>query len=64
MHKMCSAPGFSKFNKTAVGAYGVAEVTVKIRKKVHREIANLKDSMMIAIMVPVNECEKYYGREA
>ena len=44
--------------------YGVAEVTVKIGKKVHREIANLKDSMMIVIRVLGNECEKYYGMEA
>jgi hypothetical protein len=44
--------------------YGVAEVTVEIRKEVHREIANLKDSMIIVIKVLGNECEKYYGMEA
>ena len=44
--------------------YGVAEVTVEIRKEVHREIANLKDYMMIVIRVLGNECEKYYGMEA
>lgn len=44
--------------------YGVAEVTVEIRKEVHREIANLKDSMIIVIRVLGNECEKYYGMEA
>ena len=31
--------------------YGVAEVTVEIRKEVHRKIANLKDSMIIVIRV-------------
>jgi transposase len=44
--------------------YGVAEVTVEIGKEVHREIANLKDSMIIVIRVLGKECEKYYGMEA
>lgn len=44
--------------------FGVAEVTVEIRNEVHREIANLKDSMIIVIRVLGNECEKYYGMEA
>jgi hypothetical protein len=43
--------------------YGVAEVTVEIRKEVHREIANLKDYMMM-VSVLGNECKKYYGMEA
>ena len=40
--------------------YGVAEVTVEIDKEVHREIANLKDYMIIVIRVLGKECEKYY----
>jgi transposase len=41
--------------------YGVAEVTVEIGKDVHREIANLNDSMMILIRLLGSDCEKYYG---
>jgi hypothetical protein len=44
--------------------YGVAEVTIEIRKEVHLKIANLKDSMLIAISVLGDECKKYYGMEA
>jgi hypothetical protein len=44
--------------------YGVAEVTVEIRKEVHRKIANLNDSMIIVIRLLGIECEKYYGIEA
>ena len=44
--------------------YGVAEVTVEIGNEVHREIANLKDYMIIVIRVLGKECEKYYEMEA
>ena len=44
--------------------YGVAESLTVKSKEVHREIANLKDYMMIVIRVLGNECEKYYGMEA
>jgi len=44
--------------------YGVAEVTVEIGKEIHRQIANLKDSMIIVIKILGKDCEKYYGLEA
>jgi transposase len=44
--------------------YGVAEVTVEIGKDIHREIANLKDSLIIVISILGRDCEKYYGLEA
>jgi len=42
----------------------VAEVIVEIGKDVHREIANLNDSLMILIRLLGSECEKYYGMGA
>jgi hypothetical protein len=44
--------------------YGVAEVTVEIGNEVHREIANLKDYMIIVIRILGKKCEKYYEMEA
>lgn len=44
--------------------YGVAEVTVEIGKEIHREIVNLRDSLIIVIKVLGSECGKYYGMEA
>jgi transposase len=44
--------------------YGVAEVTVEIGAEIHREIANLKDSLMIVIRLLGSDCEKYYGMGA
>jgi transposase len=44
--------------------YGVAEVTVEIGREIHRQIANLKDSMIIVIKILGKDCEKYYGLEA
>ena len=43
--------------------YGVAEVTVEIGTEIHRQIANLKDSLIIMIRILGNDCEKYYGLE-
>ena len=44
--------------------YGVAEVTVEIGKEVHRQIANLKDSLIIVIKILGKDCENYYGMVA
>jgi transposase len=41
--------------------YGVAEVTVDIGGAIHRDIANLKEHLMITIKLLGPECEKYYG---
>ena len=42
----------------------INEAIIELKGSIHREIANLKDSMMIVIRVLGNECEKYYGMEA
>jgi len=41
--------------------YGAAEVTIEIGKDIHREIANLKESLIIVIRILGRDCEKYYG---